>query len=226
MSDSNSETRDPASVSTPWIVLVAAVAVAAAPGFFFGNPLHIHMVGEMREYWGIAVFPWAILAGLAFFRDGDFGYKAPHSRDTPVVAAMWLVTFIAIQVAMAIIFERWSSDMAGMRPVDELTRQVPLWAGCGFVAGLFWQGIFQRNFSTEMPAALRVGLTALAGVAVWAPFVLNGGAEVATHLLPAAALGYVLVAVVHEFGAPVWTTMLWHAGFFGGLVWFRQSMLL
>lgn len=211
---------------TPMPLIVAAIAVAAAPAFFFANPLHIHMSGEMHEYWGIAVFSSAILAGLAFFRDGDFMWTRTEKFGAPVVATAWMITFVLAQVSLAFIFERWSTDMDGLRPVAELQRQIPLWAGCGLVAGLFWQAIFQRNLSETLHPVARVAVTALAGTLLWAPFVIHGSDDVLTHLLPALAIGYLLVAAVNEIGAPIWSTMLWHAGWFAGLVWFRQALLL
>lgn len=226
-SASNSDSGESSgATSTPWFVVVLALVVAAAPAAFFANPMQLHMTGEMRAYWGIAVFSSAILAGLAFFRDAEFGYRQTTDYRAEVVAVAWVGTLVAMQAVLSVVFERWSSDMAGMRPVDELMRQLPLWTGCGVIAGLFWQGVFQRNFSDDASPIVRVGLTTLAGVAVWAPFAIHGSAEVASHLLPSLALGYLLAALLHELGTPVWATMLWHGGLFFGLVWFRQALLL
>lgn len=213
-------------VHTPWLVVIGSLIVAMSPAFFFANPLQLHMEGNSQSYWGIAVFASAILAGFAFFRDADFSWSRPRRFGVEVLAVFFIVSLVAMQVSLAVIFERWSSDMVGMRPVEELQKNIPLWAGCGFVAGLFWQGIFQRNFSPDTSAFVRVLLTAIAGVAVWAPFAINGGDNVVSHLLPSLAIGYALVAILNELGTPVWATMFWHGTFFAGLVWFRQALLL
>jgi hypothetical protein len=223
--DNQSATQSP--VMT-WLIVIVAIVAAALPHAFFPTPLQLHMVGDLQAWLGIAVWAPAILAGVAFFFGVEFGaHVEPPRLSREGRAAAVVLAPIVFSIYMAARFEPMFSNMAEMRPWDQLTTAIPLYAVAGGLHALFWQGYVQDRAMANAPAALRVVAVTLLNLLVFAPFVIEGEMSAAVgELLPTVALESILVAAVFETGASVRSCMIARALCGVAFIWFQQATLL
>lgn len=225
-----SEEETELSKSTAWIITAIAIIVAAAPHAFFAPPLQLHMEGQMQAWLGIAVWAPAILAGVAFFFGVEFGARDeertsaidPNLRATALIGA----TIAYLVFAAGLHADRWTG-MAGMRPWDELSTLLPLFALLGALRGLFFQGFVQDRVMSDSPSGGRVAMVIVLELMIVAPFLVSAdAATIAAGLMPLVAAEALLGAISFEVGYPVRIAMLVRAIAGVAFIWFQQVTLL
>lgn len=209
-----------------WVIVLVAVIAAATPHAFFAPPLQLHMSGQMQAWLGIAVWAPAILAGVAFFFGVEFREHLPRRLPETVRTAGVMLVPILFAIYMAARFDELFSGMAGMRPWDELSTLLPVYAVIGALHALFWQGFVQHRVLPDAGPAARIAIVTLLNVAVFAPFAIQGDATVVTGLLPTVAVESILITGLFETGVSVRSCMIARALCGAAFIWFQQAMLL
>ena len=210
---------------TTAIAASVGILVAALPHAFFPPPLHLHMIGHVDGFYGIAVWAPAILAGVAFFFGVEFGAHRPPDevRATPERrAAILAVACVVYVVALAEAFGLY--DLAPAQTPADLPLVMAMYAGLWAIESLFWQGVLQHHVLARRSSGARVLAVTVLPVLVLAPFAISG--EAVGAMLFAVALARYIAALAFELGSRVLSCMLLSAALGALFIWFQQVMLL
>lgn len=213
---------------------LVAVAVAAAPLFFFENPIALYDAGISKGFYGIAIWPSSVLAGYAFYHAVGLGRIDQALVDDPSKRTLAVITTMVI--ATMVMAQWFRGDYVGMenfRPWDALKIALPMFVALRALDAVFFQGVWQKHVLKNASRAVRLITTPLLAVVVHLGFIF-AIVEESFVFRPEEITGYVggtgfgvfVAALCFELGVPVWACALIHGAFGFAFVWFQQGILL
>ncbi len=207
-----------------WPIAVGAMLIALAPHAFFPTPFELHMAGEFPRFYGMAIWPAAFLAGVAFFFGTGPARPAPTSADRAAIAMV--VATLGIAVAFAIGFEPFWTQMGSLRPTDELMRVTPLYMGLGALAAVFWQGYVQSYLLRSAAVPVAVLACTVLPVVIVLPFFFHGDPSVVARVAAGTVGASLLPALAHGLGFGLRGAVLAALPAWFMFVWFQQAVWL
>ncbi len=209
------------------LVAFAALFVAAAPHFFFPTPIFLKSIGNMNGFYGIAIWPAAVLAGTAFMLGVDFVKRSSdrwskNHNANAICAVLGLILF----------FVGYSYAFAGNYPV--VTKSRPsflmtalfMFMGLRALEALFTHGILQGEvLAAGQNKVLRIAISVVAVAAIYCGFFFQTE-NTSTSLYFGAIVAETLFgALLFELGLPLYSVVLTRALCGGIFIWFTQMFL-
>ncbi len=208
------------------IAALAALFIASAPHFFFPTPLMLKSAANMNGFYGIAIWPAAVLAGFAFMLGVDFTKRSIDGSKN-----LNLHTVVAI-LGLIAVFVGYSYAFAGNYPVITKSRPaflvtaLAMFFGLRGLEALFMHGILQGDVLASFKnKALRiVGVVAAAAFIYFGFYVQE--IDSTTSLYFGAIIAETLFgAILFELGLPLYSVVLTRALCGGLFIWFTQMFL-
>lgn len=201
--------NDSASVASrrtaTWLAL-GALAVAAAPHFFLETPLAFYEQPNLSAWLGLTIWSPALLAAAAIFA----GVVPNAGVERPVFDSVDARMAAAVAAPIAVLIALGLANFDGYQHViswSRLSAAMAVYAGVFAVGTFFWQGLLQHRVLQQWPRPARLVAVAAAGAAVWLPFLTHQPWENVGGLLFEHALIYLTLALIFEFGLPVYALM-------------------
>ena len=214
------------SKSMPKVVAIAALFIASAPHYFFASPLSLKAAGDMNGFYGISIWPAAVLAGVAFMYDLDFSKRArsPWTTDLnrkTILTILGLLGFILL----------YSHIFLGHYPLVTKTRPsflpyaLLLFASLRGLEATFTHGLLQADILSDKNRLSRIALTfASLGIIYGGLFIQHN--EEATWIYTGAIFAEGLFgALLFESGLPLYAVLLARALCGAIFIWFTQMFL-
>ncbi|MFU8806283.1 MAG: hypothetical protein ACNA8W_20905 [Bradymonadaceae bacterium] len=185
-------------------LVIAAIAVASGAHFFLDLPTDFLREGRRDAWLGLSVWAPSLLASVALFMEVGLKDQLPHKGLSDQLKAGAAV-LLSLGAAVLLIHFHIQPDY--WRPstwMESVLIAAALHTALFMMGVLFWQGLVQGRLFVHLNPFVRAPLTALLGLVVWAPFIVQTGWErAASGYLLDFAIIYFALALIYELGLQV-----------------------
>ncbi|GEM_PF-4322812 len=210
----------------PKVVAIAALFIASAPHYFFASPLNLKAAGDMNGFYGISIWPAAVLAGVAFMYDLDFSKRArsPWTTQLNTKTSLAILGLLGFILFYSYLFVGHYPLVTKTRP-SFLPYALLLFACLRGLEAIFTHGVLQADILSEKNRLSRITLTLVSLGIIYGGLFIQYNEE-ATWIYVGALLAEGLFgALLFEAGLPLFAVFITRALCGAIFIWFTQMFL-